>query len=67
MSTKQIIEEIEKLPPADKEEVYSYFSSKLQRKKYALSVLNKIKGSGKNVWGMDAQEYVNQLRSDDRI
>ena len=66
MDVKKIIEEIEKLPSEKKAEVYSYVNSKLRKKEYLLSIINEIKGSGKGIWNMDAQEYVNQLR-DDRI
>jgi hypothetical protein len=67
MSVKQILEEIEGLSTNEKEQVYSYILEKADRKKYAQKILSKIKGSGKGIWNMDAQEYVNQLRADDRI
>ncbi|MFM7852444.1 MAG: hypothetical protein ACKO96_11155 [Flammeovirgaceae bacterium] len=67
MSVKQILEEIESLPTSEKEQVYSYILEKADRKKYAQKILGRIKGSGKGIWNMDAQEYVNQLRADDRI
>jgi hypothetical protein len=67
MDLKQIIEEIEKLPEAKKVELYSYVNTKVRKKAYLLALLNDIKGSGKGIWNLDAQEYVNRLRSDDRI
>ncbi|MFM7488508.1 MAG: hypothetical protein ACKO13_16475 [Cytophagales bacterium] len=67
MSVKQILEEIEGLPTNEKEQAYLYTLEKADRKKYAQKILGRIKGSGKGVWNMDAQEYVNQLRADDRI
>jgi hypothetical protein len=65
MSTKQIIEEIDNLSPEGKKDIHTYLSVKL-RKEEALSILSKIRGRGKNILGLDAQEYVNQLRGDDR-
>lgn len=67
MGADDIIREIEKLNSAEKGKLYLYVHSKLKKKEYLHSVLDQIKGSGKGVWGMDAQEYVNQLRKDDRI
>ena len=67
MRVKQIIEEIEKLPSSEKAEIFTYLNSKIKKKEYVLSLLEEIKGSGKGIWNMDAQEYVNQLRQDDRI
>lgn len=67
MEVKKIIEEIEKLPADEKEELFSYVGGKIRKREYLISILNKIKGSGKGVWNMDAQDYVNQLRSDEQI
>lgn len=66
MDAKKIIEEIEKLPAEGKKEVFSYVNSEMKKKEYVLSILNKFKGSGEGIWNMDAQEYINQLRADDR-
>ena len=30
------------------------------------TAIEKVRGIGKGVWGMDAQEYINELRKDDR-
>ncbi len=65
MSVKQIIKEIDSLPPDGKKEVLDYLNFKL-RKEQAHRILSQIRGRGKNVLGLDAQEYVNQLRDDDR-
>jgi hypothetical protein len=64
MNIKTIIDEIEKLPSEEKAELYSYVHSKLRKKEYLLSIINEVKGSGKGVWNLDAQEFVNQLRND---
>ena len=65
MSTKQIIKEIESLSAEEKQELVRYFSAQ-QRKVEALEILSKIRGRGRNIFGIDAQEYVNKLREDDR-
>jgi len=65
MDLKKIIEEIEKLPTEKKVELYSYVNSKIRKKAYFLALLDDIKGSGKGVWTLDAQEYINRLRSDE--
>jgi len=67
MSTRQIIKEIESLPEKSKQEIYNYIQRKLSRKDYAVKVLDEIRGIGKGLWDKDAQEYVNELRRDDRF
>jgi hypothetical protein len=65
MNAKQIIEEIDNLSSEGKKDILNYLAVKL-RKEEALSILSKIRGRGKNILGLDTQEYVNQLREDDR-
>jgi chaperonin cofactor prefoldin len=69
MGAKEIINEIEKLPSSEKDEVYSYVGEKLnsEKKKYALSILEKLRGRGKNILNLEPQEYISTLRTDDRI
>ena len=68
MSLGEIIKEIENLSEKERVEVYYLLREKMivKRKEHAISFLNSIMGSGKGVWNMDAQEFVNQLRADDR-
>jgi hypothetical protein len=66
MSAKQIIQEIDNLTLAEQTEVYTHILERLRRKEYIVKVLERIKGVGKGVWGMDAQEYVTEMRSNDR-
>lgn len=40
---------------------------RLDRAHQMKSVLRKYRGSGKGVWKKDAQDYVNQLREEDRL
>ncbi len=67
MDVQRIIEEIEKLPSEKRAELFYYVNTKIRKKEYLLSFLDEIIGSGKGVWNMDAQEYINQLRSDERV
>jgi|GEM_PF-1793512 chaperonin cofactor prefoldin len=69
MSAKEIIREIEKLPIDDKAEVFLYVGEQLnsEKKKYALEILEKLKGRGKNILDLEPQEYISVSREDDRI
>lgn len=67
MDIRHILEEIEKLPTEQQLEVYGHLSHRLKKRARLLESLNELKGLGKGIWGMDAQEYVNQLRGDDRL
>jgi hypothetical protein len=69
MSTKQIIEEIDNLSPEDKVKVYSYIGEKLnsEKKKKAFLVLEKLRGRGKNILNLEAQDYIRTIRTDDRV
>ena len=67
MSVNQILKELDSLSTNQKVEVYNYLMSHLTKKELTLAILDSIKGAGKGVWDMDAQEYVNQLRENDRF
>jgi hypothetical protein len=67
MSAKQIIEQIDRLSEIEQNEIYSYLSERIRRKEYALKALERIRGIGKGLWEKDAQEYINDLRSNDRF
>ena len=69
MGAREIIDAIERLPNNEKAEVYSYVGEKLnfEKKKQALSILEKLRGRGKNVLNLEPQEYISSLRTDDRI
>ncbi len=38
----------------------------VERKKRTLLTLNNFIGTGKGIWNLDAQDYVNSLREEDR-
>ena len=47
--------------------MYQALKRRLDRRAQAQAFLDKIIGKGVGVWGMDAQEWVNQQRADDRF
>lgn len=53
------------MPQSDLEILMREIQKKLERLKKVKSALKKVKGAGKDVWGMDAQSFVNQAREDD--
>jgi hypothetical protein len=65
--TEQIIQEINLLTPSELELVYYEIQKRVNKTNRVKEVLSKIRGKGKGVWLLDAQEYVNQLREDDRF
>ena len=67
MSLGDLIKELDKLPMEEGLKVYSYLKNKFEKKERILQSLNEIRGSGKGVWDMDAQDYVNKERANDRI
>lgn len=67
MSLGDLIKELDKLPLDESLKVYSYLKNKLEKKERILQSLNEIRGIGKGVWDLDAQEYINKERDNDRI
>ena len=64
---KRIIKEIESLPVEGKVEIFSYLAAKLKSRDKILKSLEEIRGIGKGLWNMDAQDYVDQQRENDRF
>jgi len=67
MDLDKILKEIESLPIEKQLEVLNRLSYKLKKKEELLKSLEEIRGLGKGLWGMDAQEYINRLRENDRL
>lgn len=59
-----IIQEISHLPQSDLEQLAREIQQKLERLKKVKAALKKVKGSGKGVWQVDAQEFINSSRED---
>ncbi len=66
MDVKGIIKEIDSLPAEGKVEIYSHIYASLTKREQILVALEKYRGIGKGIWNMDAQEYINQERANDR-
>ena len=67
MGAQQIIKEIQNLPPGEKQEIYDYLLKMIRKREHVLQSLEKIRGIGKGLWDKDAQEYINELRDDNRF
>lgn len=67
MNINEILQEIEKLPSEERLKLYSSLTSKIRKYEHITKVLDEFRGSGKGLWGMDAQEYVNSERANDRF
>jgi hypothetical protein len=66
MSLSEIIKEIDKLPVEESLQVFSHLQNKFKKRERILESLDEIKGIGKGLWDMDAQEYINKERAGDR-
>jgi len=67
MSAKEIIDAVDGLPIEEKEDVYNHILKLIRKREHVLHTLEKIRGVGKGLWDKDAQEYINELRADDRF
>lgn len=65
MDITQLLKQIDDLPLERQIEVFSHIADKLKRREYVLSLLEKIRG--RSTGDMDAQDYINQLRGNDRF
>jgi len=64
MSVNQIMNEIEKLSEKERLEIYAKLVSRISKREEILAILEKYRGKAQGLWGLDAQEYVNQLRAE---
>jgi hypothetical protein len=67
MSLSEILKAIDKLPVEESKKIYSYLGNKLNKKERVLDSLNEIRGIGKGLWELDAQEFVKSERASDRF
>ena len=65
--TDQIIREINLLNDAELDIIYQELLKKISKFDRLKNALHKIRGTGKGVWELDAQDYINELRQDDRF
>jgi hypothetical protein len=69
MTVKDIIQQVEQLSPAERQELFLYMQSMMDTQYPKTRNILEFEGVGKEIWdGIDAQEYVRQLREewDDR-
>ena len=64
--TEEILTEINKLNRDELDIIYQELVKKMDKLDKFRTAIEKVRGIGKGVWGMDAQEYINELRKDDR-
>jgi uncharacterized protein HemY len=62
-----LIKEIRALDPQDLQKVIEELSKQADRLQLAKDALGKFAGAGKGVWVKDAQEYLHELRTSDRL
>lgn len=62
-----ILHEIDLLQPNELVMLYQEVERRVRRINKASVILSKYCGRGKGVWLEDAQDYINQLRNDDRF
>jgi hypothetical protein len=62
-----ILKEIDLLQPADLEVLYVEIAKRLHKMNKTIAILTKYAGKGKGVWQTDAQQYIQQLRENDRF
>ena len=61
-----ILKEIDTLDAETKQELFIQFLKKINLMNGVLSIIDKHKGKGKGIWNKDAQEYINELRNEER-
>ena len=59
-----ILKEIDSLNKEEQAQLLNLLLNKISKMKHILSVLDEYKGKGAGIWNTDAQEHINQMRSD---
>lgn len=65
--TEYIIQALDLLNSSELETIYHELLKKINKADRVREILAKLRGKGEGVWTQDAQEYVNQLRENDRF
>ncbi len=63
-TVQSIIEQIRKLNTEELEFILKEVFENVERKKKTLRVLDDFIGTGKGIWNLDAQDYVNSFREE---
>ncbi len=62
-----ILEEINQLGPQEMAELYQALRDRISRIEQVQSVLATYRGKGAGIWSDEPQQYVNNLRDNDRF
>ncbi len=62
-----LIQEIRTLPPEDLQKIIEELLHQADRLQIAKDALEKIAGTGQGLWSADAQAYIEELRTSDRL
>ncbi|WP_375416524.1 hypothetical protein [uncultured Hymenobacter sp.] len=65
--TEQLIQEISQLTDREAQAVYEALAQRLAPQNRVAQLLAQVSGSGAGVWGLDAQQYVTEIRENDRF
>ncbi len=63
---QNILKEIDHLDSDDLELIRTKVKERLDKKQKAEAILKRYIGKGNGVWNIDAQNYINKWREDDR-
>ncbi len=63
---EKILKEINQLNSSELEIVLKEIHRKVDKEKIITSILKEYKGIGKGIWKIDAQQYIDQERDQDR-
>ena len=61
-----ILQEIDELKPEDQKALLENLLMKIRKMNSLFSIVEKYKGKGKGIWQIDAQDYVNEIRNEER-
>lgn len=63
---EQLINDVKLLSPEERKQIYRDLKEDFLRLKVIDVDIEKYQGIGKHVWMKDAQEFINELRADER-
>lgn len=64
---KELLQDIDYLSSEDKYYIYEKLKKNIFQEINISAILDKYRGTAKNLWKKDAQKYVNELRENDRV
>lgn len=67
LTNKDYLQEIQTLNVQAKTEIYEFLKQDLWRNQKRSIDIKKYQGIAKNVWAVDAQQHIDELRNNDRF